>query len=118
MAVGESLKTLAARVIERAEGLERSSGTRTEQAPKGGTRKGLFVPPEPPARKHVPRSKGMGVEQRNNDSRVGPWQPPGAVQAPRACPRCKGGLQPADADNSVCSSCRAYFEIVKSRRVN
>lgn len=41
--------------------------------------------------------------RRSSASRVGPWQPPGAVT--RTCPSCGGGLQPHDVDNEPCFTC-------------
>lgn len=55
--------------------------------------------------------------RRQENSGVGPWQPPGRVAPPRQCVRCGGGLQMGDPDNGVCSTCRYYFSTIEPRRV-
>lgn len=52
---------------------------------------------------------------RGAPAAVGPWQPPGAVTAPRQCIRCLGGLTAGDPDGGPCGACR-YFEAIAPAR--
>jgi len=55
-------------------------------------------------RQHSPGYTDADYEHREAAA-IGTARPP---EPHRRCPSCRGGLQPGDADNAICSTCQWY----------